>query len=123
MVPRRFIQIEDHPFFRLRRRRYSVWGRNLYLLPGQVLFEIHRCHPAEVAEMLLDPYSGIIHEACKPTSTEPWVKGVALAEAVKSSKIAVIAWINKGNQIRVYYQDPHLYLREYCYDKARWTQG
>jgi hypothetical protein len=73
--------------------------------------------------MLLDPYSGIIHEACKPTLTEPWVKGVALSEAVRSSKIAVIAWINKGNQIRVYYQDPHLYLREYCYDKARWTQG
>jgi len=50
---------------------------------------------------------------------EPWVKGAA-REAAESSKIAAIAWKNKGKQIRVYYQDPHLCLQGYCYENAHW---
>lgn len=37
-----------------------------------------------------------------------------------------VVWIDDGIQIRVYYQDPELYLRAYCQDWARgavaWTR-
>jgi len=67
---------------------------------------------------------GILQEVCKPPLANSWAKGAHLAEAAESSKIAVIGWTNDdGNQIRVYYQDTHLCLQEYCYNNVSWTKG
>ena len=65
----------------------------------------------------------IIQELYKPPLTNSWSKGASLAEAAKSSKIAVIGWTNNGNNIRVYYQDPNLRLRECCFENGHWTKG
>lgn len=67
--------------------------------------------------------SGVIREVRKPPHTDSWIKDTTLSVAVKSSKIAVIGWINDGTHIRVYYQDPHFCLEEYCCANGHWTRG
>lgn len=71
----------------------------------------------------VDGELGIIQEICKPSLTDSWIKGAALAEAATASNIAVISRKNKGTQIRVYYQDPQLCIQERYYENKRWKKG
>ena len=71
----------------------------------------------------VDGELGIIQEICKPSLTDSWIKGAALAEAATASNIAVIGRKNNGTQIRVYYQDSQLHVQERCYENERWKKG
>ena len=93
---------------------------NSHLLSGQV----PPFNPKRIWSELwsIEIGSGVTQEVRKPPHTDSWIKDVTLPGAVKSSKIAVICWINDGTQIHVYY-DPYFCLEEYCYANGRWTRG
>jgi hypothetical protein len=99
----------------------NLFKLNILLSPNSVIAAIR--FNDEIYIYYQDEDLGIIQEVCKPPFGDSWVKRASLAEAAESSKIAVIAWTNNGNQIRVYYQDPSLCLQERCYHNARWTRG
>jgi hypothetical protein len=72
-----------------------------------------------------DRRSGIIHELRKASPVASWAQSTINLKSVKHSSLAAVVWINDGIHIRVYYQDPELYLRAYCQDRTRglaeWT--
>jgi len=74
-----------------------------------------------------DQASDAIHELRKPNRNAPWAQGTINLKALKNSSIATIVWIDDGIHIRIYYQDPKLYLKEYCQDRASslatWTKN